>query len=220
MIRIVGSQFITSAVNQPDFPETPFKEIAFAGKSNVGKSSMINTITNRKLLAKVSSTPGKTRLVNFFDIQCKYAESPETAEMDIHFTLVDLPGYGYAKVSKSERESWQKMIENYLSKREQLAGLVLLVDIRHKADPKDISMIEYAKSLNIPFVIVATKSDKVPSTKVATYLKNLRSDLHINTNEILPFSSLLKKGTNELYKWIESILIIQEVSGKIIIHDL
>ncbi len=188
-------------------PKNTLPEIAFAGKSNVGKSSLINALMNRKSLARTSSQPGKTQTINFYNIN-----------EELYF--VDLPGYGYAKVAKEEKERWGKMIENYLSKREQLAGLVLLVDIRHKADPKDIAMIEYAKSLNIPFVIVATKSDKLPSTKVATYLKNLRSDLHIHSNEILPFSSLLKKGTNELYKWIESRLIIQEVSGKIIIHDL
>lgn len=219
MIRIIGSQFITSAVKQADYPETAYREIAFVGKSNVGKSSMINTITNRKILAKVSSTPGKTRLVNFFDIRCKYSPNPDTEEMDIDFILVDLPGYGFAKVSKNEKASWQKMIEEYMSKREQLAGLVLLVDIRHKADPKDIAMINYAKALNIPFIIVATKSDKIPSTKVATYIKDLRANLNIKANEILAFSSLHKKGIEQLNEWIESILVIQSTSGKIIIHD-
>jgi GTP-binding protein len=219
MLRIVDSQYIKSAVYPVDFPETAFKEIAFAGKSNVGKSSMINSLTKRKLLAKTSSTPGKTRLVNFFDIRCKYKMTDVSEEMDLPFTLVDLPGYGYAKVSKTERESWQTMIENYLKKREQLAGLVLLVDIRHKADPKDIAMIEFAKTLNIAFTIVATKSDKVPITKIPSYLKTLRTELKVKTDQIRAFSSLSKKGTEELYQWLESVLMIQHTSGRIIIHE-
>ncbi len=219
MLRIVDSQYIKSAVYPVDFPETAFREIAFAGKSNVGKSSMINSITKRKLLAKTSSTPGKTRLVNFFDIRCKQKNTEPDVEIDLSFTLVDLPGYGYAKVSKSERDSWQIMIDNYLRKRDQLAGLVLLVDIRHKADPKDIAMIEFAKSLEIPFTIVATKSDKVPVTKIPSFLKTLRTELNIKSDQIRSFSSLTSKGINELYQWIESVLLIQSNSGRIIIHE-
>jgi GTP-binding protein len=221
MIRIVDSNYIKSAVNQPDYPELFNREIAFAGKSNVGKSSMINTITGRKLLAKTSGTPGKTRLINFFDIRCKYSDPNNipAEETDLNFTLVDLPGYGYAKVSHSERIAWQKMIENYLRKREQLSGIVVLVDIRHKADPKDIDMIEFVKKVGIPFLIVATKADKIPNNKVPSYLKDLKTSLNIKTEQIAHFSSHTKKGVTELNKWIESLLVIQKESGKVIIHD-
>lgn len=221
MIRIVDSSYIKSAVNPADYPEIFNKEIAFAGKSNVGKSSMINIITGRKLLAKTSSTPGKTRLINFFDIRCKYADSaiPDSEEMNLNFTLVDLPGYGYAKVSHTERIAWQNMIDNYLRKRDLLSGIVILVDIRHKADPKDITMIEFVKKLEIPFAIVATKADKIPNNKVPSYLKELRLSLNIKNDQIKAFSSQTKKGLKELNDWIESVLVIQTTSGKVIIHE-
>lgn len=219
MIRIVDSSYIKSAVHPADYPETMNKEIAFAGKSNVGKSSMINILTGRKLLAKISSTPGKTRLINFFDIKCKSDAYSAEEEIDLNFTLVDLPGYGYAKVSQSERIAWQSMIENYLRKRDQLSGIVVLVDIRHKADPKDIAMIEFIKSIGLAFVVVATKSDKIPNNKVPSYLKELRTQFNISQAQINAFSSHTKKGVKEMYQWIESVVIIQKSSGKVIIHE-
>lgn len=213
MIRIVDSNYIKSAVNPPDYPVSGWKEIAFCGRSNVGKSSMINTLTGRKLLAKISSTPGKTRLVNFFDIRCKAivtdpSLTQPTEEMDCFFTLVDLPGYGYAQVSKTERASWKPMIEKYLTRREQLGGVVVLVDIRHKADPKDIMMLEMVRAINVPFVVVATKSDKIPVTKIPSHLKDLRIQMNLKNHQIRDFSSHTKKGLNELLKWIEDCIFL------------
>ncbi len=213
MIRIVESNYIKSAVKPVDYPVSPWREIAFCGRSNVGKSSMINTLTSRKLLAKISSTPGKTRLVNFFDIRCKAIVEDTSLqnpaeEADCFFSLVDLPGYGYAQVSKTERATWKPMIQNYLTKREQLAGVVVLVDIRHKADPKDLIMLEMVRSINVPFTIVATKSDKIPITKIPVYLKALRTQMNLQNDQIRDFSSHTKKGLNEVLKWVEDCVFL------------
>ncbi|MCK5050242.1 MAG: YihA family ribosome biogenesis GTP-binding protein, partial [Candidatus Cloacimonetes bacterium] len=160
-MRIVESKFVKSAVKPVDYHPTAFAEIAFAGKSNVGKSTLINMLLNRKGIAKVSNKPGKTRLINFFEIRFKIDEK----ELDGFFSFVDLPGYGYAKVSKTQRDSWKKMILTFFENRLQLRGVVCLVDIRHKADPKDILMIQMLQSMNIPFMVAATKSDKIPKSK-------------------------------------------------------
>ncbi|MCK4695984.1 MAG: YihA family ribosome biogenesis GTP-binding protein, partial [Candidatus Cloacimonetes bacterium] len=177
-------------------------EIAFVGKSNVGKSSLINTILNRKAIAKISRTPGKTRLINFFEIRFKTNNEKEGF---IYF--VDLPGYGYAKVSKAERESWKKMIQNYFDKRLQLKGVIAIIDIRHKADPKDIIMFEMLKKKGIPFAVIATKSDKIGKSKIMKTIKKLKSELQIENQEILPFSSLKKIGINEILNWISNQIL-------------
>ncbi len=199
MIRIVDSVFIKSAVKVQDYPSSEFVDIAFAGKSNVGKSSMINTILKRKKIAKVSSTPGKTKLVNFFKITCK-TESEEKA----YFNLVDLPGYGYAKVSKNERNSWKIMINDYFSSRIQLRGIVILIDIRHKADEKDKIMINMAKDRKIPFLVAATKADKIPKSKIKNTIKQRAVEHQIDQSEIIAFSSLKKIGYDDLLNWLES----------------
>ena len=155
-MRIKQSEFIISAVKKNQYPVDNRIEVAFVGRSNVGKSSIINSITNRKKLAKVSSTPGKTRLVNFFLI-------------NNDFYLVDLPGYGYAKVSKSEKDSWGKTIETYLTGRDQLKRIVLLVDSRHKPNADDVMMYEWAKHFGYDVVVVATKSDKLKNSDCLLY---------------------------------------------------
>lgn len=199
MIRIVDSVFIKSAVKIQDYPSSEFVDIAFAGKSNVGKSSMINTILKRKKIAKVSSTPGKTKLVNFFKITCK-TESNDNA----YFNLVDLPGYGFAKVSKKEKNSWKKMIDDYFTSRIQLRGIVILIDIRHKADEKDKVMINMAKERKIPYLVAATKADKIPKSKIKTTIKQRSVEHQINESEIIAFSSLKNIGYNDLLTWMES----------------
>ncbi|MCD4796024.1 MAG: ribosome biogenesis GTP-binding protein YihA/YsxC, partial [Candidatus Cloacimonetes bacterium] len=177
-----------------------FCEIAFSGKSNVGKSSLINTLLNRKAIAKVSGTPGKTRLINFFEIHFK------TVNEEIGFVnFVDLPGYGYAKVSKTERESWKKMIEDFFEKRFQLKGVILIIDIRHKADPKDMIMIRMLKKSEIPFLIVATKSDKIAKSKIASVIKKL--EIEFNSKNIIPFSSLKKTGILKVLNWIAKLIL-------------
>ena len=202
MIRIVDSVFIKSAVKPAGYPPIEFTDIAFVGRSNVGKSSMINTILQRKMIAKVSSTPGKTKLINFFKIRFK-----DASQDDGYVTLVDLPGYGYAKVGKVEREKWKKMINTYFQNRESLGGVVVLVDIRHSANPKDIIMIEMLKNYNIPYLIVATKSDKIKKTLYKKELKKLATGLQIAEKDIMAFSSLKKVGVEKVLAWMEKIIL-------------
>lgn len=185
-MRIKQSEFITSAVKRSQYPEDMRNEIAFVGRSNVGKSSIINALTNRKKLAKVSQTPGKTRLVNFFLI-------------NNDFYLVDLPGYGYAKVSKSEKESWGKTIETYLEGREQLKRIVLLVDSRHKPTADDIMMYDWIKHYGYDTVIIATKSDKLKNSEFKKNEKIIKDTLKLREEDKLYFfSSLNKKNSDAL----------------------
>jgi len=200
MLRIIESNFITSAVKSDSYPVTDLPEFAFVGRSNVGKSSMINTITSRKLLAKIANKPGKTRLINFFEIKYKNLEqSPLNT-----FVLVDLPGYGYAKVSQSEREKWKQMINTYFNNRKQLTGVVVLVDIRHTPDPKDILMIQMLENLNLNYIIACTKSDKIPKNKIHTQMKQYTS--LFGSIYITEFSSLKKTGVTNILDWIGSNL--------------
>jgi GTP-binding protein len=185
-MRIKQSEFITSAVEREQYPLDNRVEVAFVGRSNVGKSSIINSLTNRKKLAKVSQTPGKTRLVNFFLI-------------NNDFYLVDLPGYGYAKVSKSEKDSWGKTIEMYLTGREQLKRVVLLVDSRHKPSGDDIMMYEWFKHFGYNVAVVATKSDKLTRNELKKNEKVIKETLKIGSEDKLYFfSSLNKQGKDEL----------------------
>jgi len=200
-MRIVESKFNKSATKPDQFPPTPFTDIAFVGKSNVGKSSMINVLLKRRAIAKVSGKPGKTRLLNFFDVRLKNEQ-----EQDVFFTAVDLPGYGFAKVSKSEREAWRKMIMLYFEQRMQLNGVVVLVDIRHKADNKDMLMIEMLRTADIPFLLVATKSDKLAKSKIAAQLKKRRLEFGVPAQQAIAFSALKKSGLDDLMAWVESRL--------------
>ena len=185
-MRIKQSEFITSAVKREQYPLDNRVEVAFVGRSNVGKSSIINSLTNRKKLAKVSQTPGKTRLVNFFLI-------------NNDFYLVDLPGYGYAKVSKSEKDSWGKTVEMYLTDREQLKRVVLLVDSRHKPTGDDIMMNEWFKHFGYNVVVVATKSDKLTKNELKKSEKVIKETLKLSAEDKLYFfSSLNKDGADEL----------------------
>lgn len=185
-MEIKQSEFIISAVKPQQYPTDNRCEIAFVGRSNVGKSSLINSLTNRKKLAKVSGTPGKTRLINFFLINSS-------------FYLVDLPGYGYAKVSKTEKASWGKIIETYLVKRPQLKKVVLLVDCRHKPTGDDIMMYEWIKHYGYDIAIVATKSDKLTKNELVKSEKLIRETLKLEKEKrIFYFSSLSKKGKEEL----------------------
>ena len=187
MIKIKNSDFVISAVKKEQYPITGLPEIAFVGRSNVGKSSIINALTNRKKLAKVSQTPGKTRLINFFIINGD------------EFYLVDLPGYGYAKVSKTEKASWGKTIETYLNGRQELKRVVLLVDSRHKPTADDIQMHEWIKFYGYDEVVIATKSDKLSNNELRKSEKVIRKTLNLEKEDKLYFfSSLNKKGKDEL----------------------
>ncbi|GAA0123036.1 MAG: ribosome biogenesis GTP-binding protein YihA/YsxC [Clostridium argentinense] len=185
-MEIKQSEFTISAVKPDQYPTDNKIEFAFVGRSNVGKSSLINTLTNRRKLVKVSGTPGKTRLINFFMI-------------NNGFYFVDLPGYGYAKVSKSEKASWGQMMEKYLVKRPQLKKVVLLVDSRHKPTNDDISMYEWIKHYGYGVVVVATKKDKLTKNELFKSNKLIRETLKMDKDEpLLFFSSLKKEGKEEL----------------------
>lgn len=185
-MEIKQAEFIISAAQKIQFPSNNMAEIAFVGRSNVGKSSLINSLTNRRKLVKVSSTPGKTRLVNFFMINNE-------------FYFVDLPGYGYAKVSKSQLKDWAVTVENYLVGRRQLVKVVLLVDSRHKPTNDDITMYEWIKHYNYKCMVVATKSDKITKNEKRKNEKIIRDTLNMDDDEkIYFFSSLTKEGKQEV----------------------
>ena len=188
-------KFEISAVGPKQYPNNNLPEIVLAGKSNVGKSSFINTMINRKGLARTSSEPGKTRQINFYNIDSK-------------FYFVDLPGFGYSKMSHTEQEKVGKFIEEYLFTRKNIACIVLLIDIRHTPSENDIMMYNYVKNINTPYIILANKADKIAPTKVASYVEDLRKSLNANeTDIILPFSSEKKIYTEtvwqELLKFVE-----------------
>ncbi|TDM15681.1 ribosome biogenesis GTP-binding protein YihA/YsxC [Macrococcus bovicus] len=187
-------EILISAVRPEQYPDTGLKEIALAGRSNVGKSSFINTMINRKSMARISSKPGKTQTLNFFNI-------------DEQLVFVDVPGYGYAKVSKTERERWGKMIETYLTTRENLAAVIQLVDIRHEPSQDDVLMYDFLKHYDIPTIIIATKEDKIPKGKIQKHLKIIRQALEIDQNDtLISYSSLSKEKNPVIWQAIERYL--------------
>lgn len=165
-MKIKKVEFIKSAVKPEDYPPPDKPEVAIVGRSNVGKSSLINSLLNRKI-AKVSATPGKTRLINFFKI-------------NDNFYFVDLPGYGYASVSKAERKKWQKMMDLYFQTRENLKLVILLVDSRHKPTNLDFIMKEYLEALEIPYIVVGTKLDKLNQSEKAKAKKIIKEVLELD----------------------------------------
>ena len=174
-------------------------EFAFAGKSNVGKSSLINGLMNRKSYARVSGEPGKTQTINFYRI--------DAAEPPASFYLVDLPGYGYARVSQKEREKWGKMVERYLHTSRQLRLIFLLIDMRHEPSANDLQMQEWVKYQGFTPVIIATKSDKIKKSAKQRQISMLRKSLKLAPEDILiPYSSLTKEGREEVYAVIASHL--------------
>jgi GTP-binding protein len=185
-------ELLISAVNMNQYPKTDVCEIAFAGRSNVGKSSLINKLLNRKSLARVSQKPGKTATINFYNI-------------DNTMNFVDLPGYGYAIVSKEEKKRWAKMIETYLSKREQLNQVILLVDSRHKPTEDDVTMINFIRNYCDRAVVIATKCDKISKGQWLKHIKQVREGLKADkSQQILAFSAETGQGLEELHQWIEA----------------
>ena len=173
-------------------PDTDRVEIAFAGKSNVGKSSLINALMNRKALARTSATPGKTQTINFYNIN------------DIMY-LVDLPGYGYAKVSEREKEQWGKLIERYLNTSKQLKAVFLLIDIRHEPSANDKLMYEWIVAQGYHPIIIATKLDKLKRSQVQKHVKMIKDGLKLLPGTIvIPFSSETKQGREEIWELIEN----------------
>ncbi|WP_075982480.1 ribosome biogenesis GTP-binding protein YihA/YsxC [Bacillus massilinigeriensis] len=193
-MKVTSSEIIISAVKPDQYPDTSIPEFALAGRSNVGKSSFINKMLNRKGLARISSKPGKTQTLNFYLIN----------EI-LHF--VDVPGYGYAKVSKKEREAWGKMIETYLTTREQLKAVVLIVDLRHPPSNDDVMMYDFLKHYEIPCIVIATKADKIPKGKWQKHLKVTKEELDLDPNDtIIVFSSETGEGKDKAWSVIESYM--------------
>lgn len=179
-------------------PLTDKPEIAFAGKSNVGKSSLINGLMNRKSLARISGQPGKTQTINFYNINNR-------------MYLVDLPGYGYAKVSVAEKEKWGKMIENYLHASKQLKAVFLLIDIRHEPSANDKQMYEWIVYQGYEPIIIATKLDKIKRSQVAKHISMIRKGLEVKPGtEVLPYSALTKQGREEIWALMDKLLGFEE----------
>ncbi|MGC6768544.1 ribosome biogenesis GTP-binding protein YihA/YsxC [Enterococcus sp. LJL128] len=193
-MNVHNAEIVISAVSPAQYPDSQLPEIALAGRSNVGKSSFINTLINRKNLARTSGKPGKTQTLNFYLI-----------EDTLHF--VDVPGYGYAKVSKTERAKWGKMIETYITQREQLKAVVSLVDLRHSPTQDDIQMYEFLKYYDLPVIVVATKADKIPRGKWNKHESIVKKALNFDpTDEFILFSSQTKMGKEEAWQAIEKYL--------------
>ena len=180
------------AVSPAQYPAEGLPEIAFAGKSNVGKSSLINSMINRKSLARTSGTPGKTRTINFYNV-----------EDMVYF--VDLPGYGFAKAPKSEIQKWGAMIEKYLLKRQELCAIIMLVDIRHKPGENDMQMYEWLKYYGYDIIIAATKHDKLKRSQVKAAVDSIKETLGISEGDlVIPFSSETKEGRETLWDVIKA----------------
>lgn len=191
---IKKAELVAVAVKKNQYPEDSKKEIAFAGRSNVGKSSLLNLLVNRKNLARVSGSPGKTRTINFYEINDE-------------FRIVDLPGYGYAKVSKSVTENWGDMIEAYLKDRQGLIKVVQLVDIRHIPSAQDVQMYEYLKHYGFDGVVVATKSDKISRNEMAKSISEIRKTLGLSPEDkVIPVSSLKRTGYDKLMEELDRLL--------------
>lgn len=191
-MKLSSVVFKKSVSNGPLLNEAP--EIAIVGRSNVGKSSFINYICDNGKLARTSSTPGRTRLINYFEVN----------NGEFHF--VDLPGYGYAKVNKEEKQKWSEIIESYFKNSTTLKHVFIITDIRVNNSPLDMVMIEYCYAFNIPFTVVANKSDKIAKSKIPNAVKLLASGLKIASGNIIPVSCLDKKGKDLIFERIDQVL--------------
>ncbi|ABQ28332.1 ribosome biogenesis GTP-binding protein YihA/YsxC [Geotalea uraniireducens] len=190
---IKNVEFIKSATRPAHYPAGDFPEIAFAGRSNVGKSSLINVLVNRKSLVRTSSTPGRTQLINFFDVNGE-------------FTLVDLPGYGFARVPLAVKKEWGPMMETYLSKRSNLRGVILILDIRRTPVAEDVQMLHWLRAYSVKPIIVVTKCDKVSKNERAKQAAVIAQTIGIQMAELNFFSALSKEGKDQIWQRIEGVL--------------
>lgn len=194
-------EFIGGKAEQAGWrPESTLPEIAFAGRSNVGKSSLLNSLVRRKSFARVSKTPGRTREINFFRINNQ-------------FLFVDLPGYGYARISKEKKAEWRPLIESYLGRTAQLRGLVLLLDIRRDPSDDDRSMLDFLAQLEIPTIVALTKSDKITRAAVQTRVNEISRSLSVEAEQIIPFSVMSGSGRSELLEAIMQLVAPAPDSG-------
>lgn len=190
---IKSAKFVKSAAKSSQYPSAILPEIAFAGRSNVGKSSLINILVNRKHLVKTSSTPGRTQLINFFVIN-------ET------FSFVDLPGYGYARVPKSVKKNWGPMIETYFSRGETLKGVVFIMDIRRMPDHKELNLIDWFNYFNIYSILILTKADKLSKTKQINQHLSIAKALSVDKKELILFSAKSRQGKDAVWHAIKKLL--------------
>jgi GTP-binding protein len=200
-MKITSAEFIKSVYPTNDYPPGRYPEVAFAGRSNVGKSSLINTLLNRKGLARTSSSPGKTQSINFYLINGS-------------FCLVDLPGYGYAKVPQQVRKKWSPLIKEYCRKRENLCGVAVIIDARVGPTPLDLSLINWLKDLSLPAIFIMTKSDKLSKNKIAKALQQTAKALSIDPEQIVPFSSQTGEGKKRLWQEIVHLInVSHDIKG-------
>lgn len=193
-MHVTDAKLVISAVGPKQYPMDHISEVALAGRSNVGKSSFINKMINRKGLARTSSQPGKTQTLNFYSIDDK-------------FRFVDVPGYGYARVSKKDRARWGKMIEEYLTQRENVRVLFLLMDFRHEPTALDIAMKEFAEEADIPYAIILTKTDKIKKSQCNKHLAMYKKALDLpSIDALFPFSAETGEGSEDIWDVIESVI--------------
>jgi GTP-binding protein len=194
---IKSAEFVTSATKPAQYPPEGLPEIAFAGRSNVGKSSLINTLVNRRHLVKTSSTPGRTQLINFFDINS-------------NLTFVDLPGFGYAKVPAAVRKKWGPMIETYLSTRTTLKGVVIIMDIRRLPREEEQNLIHWLAHFSIAAILVLTKTDKLSKTKVLKQQTAILQTLAVEKEDVILFSAKTRRGKDAVWDAISALTNYQE----------
>ena len=190
---IKSAEFVKSAVTPAQYPDAVLPEIAFTGRSNVGKSSLINTLLNRKRLVKTSSTPGRTQLINFFNINNA-------------FSFVDLPGFGYARVPESIKRTWGPMIETYLSTRKTLKGVVLIMDIRRTPGTQELVFIEWLRYYTIPIILILTKTDKLSKSKQMSQHITITKILGIDRNDLILFSAKSRMGKDATWAAIKKLI--------------
>jgi len=202
MVKVIGAEFLKTATRRAEWPADPLPEIAFVGRSNVGKSSMLNALTRREGLARVSSTPGRTRALQFFRVLRQ--DSPAARPRAVRFC--DLPGYGFAKVSKAERDAWGAMIEEYLREREGLVAVVLIVDARHPPAESDEDAAAFLRAAGRRVVVAATKIDKLPRTGRGAALQAVERSLGLGRGEAVPFSAIEGTGTDALWARLAALV--------------
>jgi GTP-binding protein len=193
-MKIISAEFIKSAVWPPQYPPATLPEIAFVGRSNVGKSSLINTLVGRKSLAKTSNTPGRTQLINFFSINKS-------------MLFVDLPGYGFAKVPQSVKKNWGEMVEAYLKERQSLILVIFILDIRRNPSEDDLSLRNWLAHYRIPYLYVLTKTDKLSNNQAINQYSKIERDLHVEAEKgIILFSAKTEQGKNDIWQALEDHL--------------
>jgi GTP-binding protein len=192
-MKITSAEFVKSAVWPPQYPEAVLPEIAFVGRSNVGKSSLINTLVARKNLAKTSNTPGRTQLINFFTINEK-------------LSFVDLPGYGFAKVSQSVKKDWGDMIEAYLKERQNLALVIFILDIRRNPSVDDLALRDWLESYRLPYLYILTKVDKLSNNQAASQRRAIEKELRVSSGKTILFSAKTQKGKDKIWQALDDHL--------------